>query len=189
MSSGGEGGILGRVVDRLLPTRRQPAPAMETAGDRQLVFDRGLAAGIDVLVCFVVIEAPLFSMYAQLFPAAWEGLGPYVGIATLLALLPIYSSYGFLLEWRYGRTLGKVNRGLLVVMADGSRCTLWASAVRNLLRYVDLLGIPPLVVGLVAMLAGDGRRVGDYAAGTRVVRSRAPDRGGGARPSDDEPEN
>lgn len=174
MSRGGEAGLLGRVLDGLLPTRRQPAPAMETAGDRRLVLDRAVAAALDLLVCFVVIEAPLLSIVAQLFPAAWEATGGYVFVLTLLVLLPIYSSYGFLLEWRYGRTLGKVNRRLLVVMADGSRCTLRASAVRNLLRYVDLLGVPPLVVGLVAMLAGDGRRVGDYAAGTRVVRSTVP---------------
>lgn len=163
--------MIDRVLDGLLPTRRQPAPAMGTAGDRRLALDRSVAAAIDLLLCFLLIESPLLFVFAELFPDAWEAMGGYAPIVTLLVLLPIYISYGFLLEWRYGRTAGKVNRRLMVVMADGSRCTMWASAVRNLLRYVDLLGVPPLVVGLVAMLAGDGRRVGDYLAGTRVVRS------------------
>jgi uncharacterized RDD family membrane protein YckC len=43
--------------------------------------------------------------------------------------------------------------------------------VRNVLRIVD--GILNYAVGLVVMLVTDGRqRIGDLAAGTRVVRSR-----------------
>jgi len=60
-------------------------------------------------------------------------------------------------------------------MEDGSQCTLRASAVRNLLRYVDLLGVPPLVVGLASALVTGGRRIGDHAADTIVVRSTAPE--------------
>jgi uncharacterized RDD family membrane protein YckC len=60
-------------------------------------------------------------------------------------------------------------------MADGGPCTARASAVRNMLRYVDFLGVPPLVVGLVAAYTTDGRRVGDLAADTVVVRTRVED--------------
>jgi uncharacterized RDD family membrane protein YckC len=167
--------MMDRLLDRILPTSQQPEPDLATADDRDVVVSRLGAAAIDLFVCYVVLETPLIYLYSEFAPAAYRALGGWVVLASLLVLLPIYATYGFVCEWFYGRTPGKVNRGLLVVMADGRECTLRAAAVRNLLRYVDLLGVPPFVVGLAAMLATDGRRVGDLAADTVVVRSRAPE--------------
>ncbi|SEQ90418.1 RDD family protein [Natrinema salaciae] len=161
-------------LDGFFPTRRQPAPVLETADDFDVVLARGAAAAIDLFSCFVLIEAPALYIASVVFTDAYEALGGYIVPLSLLVLVPIYASYSFVLEWRYGRTPGKVNRGLLVVMADGSACTYRASAVRNLLLYVDLLGVPPVVVGFVTALATDGRRLGDRAAGTVVVRSTTP---------------
>lgn len=161
-------------LDGFLPTQRQPAPALETAGDRDVLLARGGAAAIDLFVCYVLIEFPLIYVLGTVFGETYEALGGYVVPLSLLALLPIFATYSFVLEWRYGRTPGKVNRGLLVVMADGRPCTYRASAVRNLLLYVDLLGVPPLVIGFLSALATGGRRLGDHAAGTVVVRSTAP---------------
>ncbi|MFC6768582.1 RDD family protein, partial [Natrinema soli] len=153
-------------LDGFLPTQRQPAPRVETAGDRNVVLDRGVAAAIDLFICYVLIEFPLIYVASVVFSGPYEALGGYVVPLSLLVLLPLYATYSFTFEWRYGRTPGKVNRGLLVVMADGSQCTFRASAVRNLLRYVDLLGVPPLVVGLASALVTGGRRIGDHAADT-----------------------
>ncbi|QSW99273.1 RDD family protein [Haloterrigena alkaliphila] len=161
-------------LDGFLPTQRQPAPVLESADDRDVLLARGAAAAIDLFVCYVLIEFPLIYVLGEVFSGTYEALGDFVVPLSLLALLPIYASYSFVCEWRYGRTPGKVNRGLLVVMADGSPCTYRASAVRNLLLYVDLLGVPPVVVGSVSALVTGGRRLGDYAAGTVVVRSTAP---------------
>lgn len=166
--------MIDRLLDRILPTSEQPAPDLSTATDRAVVVSRLGAAAIDLFICYVLLETPLLYLYGELFPAIYRGLGGYVVPVSLLVLLPIYATYGFICEWFYGRTPGKVNRGLLVVMADGGECTTQAAAVRNLLRYVDLLGVPPFVVGIAAMLASDGRRVGDLAAGTVVVRAGAP---------------
>jgi uncharacterized RDD family membrane protein YckC len=167
--------VIDRIVDGLWPTRRQPAPALETATDWRVVLARGGAAAIDLWLCFILLETPLVYIWSQLFPAAYDALGGYVPAVTLLVLLPIYSTYSFYFEWRFGRTPGKVNRRLLVVHADGSELTLRGAAVRNLLRYVDFLGLPPLVIGLVVALVADGRRIGDLAADTRVVRSTNPE--------------
>ncbi|MFA9503188.1 RDD family protein [Natrinema sp. H-ect1] len=161
-------------LDGFLPTRRQPAPRVETAADRDVLFARVAAAAIDLFLCYVLLEFPLIYAASVVLSGPYEALGGYVVFLSLVALLPLYVTYSFVCEWRYGRTPGKVNRGLLVVMADGRECTLRASAVRNLCRYVDLLGVPPLVLGLVSALVADGRRVGDLAAGTIVVRSTAP---------------
>lgn len=167
-------GVIDRLLDGLLPTARQPAPRMDTAADRGVVLARGVAAAIDLAICLVFVELPLQYVYSLVFPASFEAVGAAILPLSLLVLLPIFSTYSFVLEWLYGRTPGKVNRGLLVVTADGRECTRRASAVRNLLLYVDLLGLPPLVVGFVVALVADGRRVGDLVAGTRVVRATAP---------------
>lgn len=161
-------------LDGFLPTRRQPAPELETASDRDVVFARGAAAAIDLFICYVLIEFPAIYALSTVFSEPYEALGGYVVALSLLVLLPIYATYSFVLEWRYGRTPGKVNRGLLVVMADGRPCTYRASVVRNLFLYVDLLGVPPLVIGFASALATDGRRLGDHVGGTIVVRSTAP---------------
>lgn len=166
--------VIDRTLDAFLPTSRQPAPVLESAGDRDVLLARGSAAAIDLLLCYVFLEIPVIYVLGELFPAAYAAIGGYAAVLSVVLLVPLYASYSFVLEWRYGRTPGKVNRGLLVVMTDGTRCTYRASAVRNLLRYVDLLGIPPLVVGLFVALATGGRRLGDHAAGTIVVRSTAP---------------
>lgn len=167
--------MINRVLDAFLPTRRQPAPAMDTVADSGVVLSRGVAAGIDLFLCYVFVETPVIYAFSEVFEAEFEALGATVIWLSVLFLLPIYATYSFSFERRYGRTPGKVNRGLVVVMADGRRCTTRASAVRNLLLYVDLLGVPPLVVGVVSALLRDGRRVGDLAAGTVVVRATTPD--------------
>ncbi|ELY64974.1 RDD family protein [Natrinema versiforme] len=161
-------------LNGFLPTERQPAPIPESAGDRDVLLARSGAAVIDLIVCYVLLELPVIYVLSLVFRGPYESLGGAAVGLSLLGLVPIYASYSFVCEWRYGRTPGKVNRGLLVVMADGSRCTYRASAVRNLLLYVDLLGVPPVVIGLVSALVTDGRRLGDHAAGTIVVRSTAP---------------
>lgn len=166
--------MIDRLLDRFLPTKSQPAPAMESVDETRVLFDRGLAAAIDVLLCYVFLEIPVVYVLSELFPGRFEALGGAAVTLSLLVLVPIYLTYSFACEWLYGRTPGKVNRGLIVVMSTGERCTLWASATRNLLRYVDMIGVPPLVVGLLSALLADGRRLGDIAAGTVVVRARAP---------------
>ncbi len=99
-----------------------------------------------------------------------------VGIGVMLILL-------FLIEWfypvlfeiyRHGATPGKRWLGLCVVNDDGTPVGWSGSMVRNLLRFVDFL---PFFygAGLVSMLVStDSKRLGDLAAGTRVVyRKRA----------------
>lgn len=167
--------MIDRVLDRFLPTRSPPAPSMETVADRGVLLDRGIALAIDVVFCYVFVETPVIYVLGEVFPDQFEAFVGTAAVVSALALLPIYVTYSFAFEWLYGRTPGKVNRELLVVMADGERCTLRASAIRNLLKYVDLLGVPPLVIGLVSALLADGRRVGDIVAGTVVTRARVPD--------------
>ncbi|MFC7175869.1 RDD family protein [Halosegnis marinus] len=153
------------------PSRPAPEPALDSVGSRAVLADRVAAAAFDLLACLVVVEAPLLWM-ADTLTAGAVGDSPLFLPVALAAAAPLVVTYSFAFEWRYARTPGKVWRRLVVVDDDGDPCSLRASAVRNLLRYVDYLGVPPVVVGTLAALTGGGKRVGDRAAGTVVARSR-----------------
>ncbi|GAA4416978.1 RDD family protein [Nibrella viscosa] len=92
---------------------------------------------------------------------------------VVLMLLPLLF-YDLICEWQLnGQTLGKIAMDIRVVMLNGSQPSLGAYLIRWLLRIVDtrLLG------GLVAVIAiaanGKGQRLGDMAAGTTVVKTKA----------------
>jgi uncharacterized RDD family membrane protein YckC len=180
--------MLDSVIDRFQPTKERPEPDLDSAGDRGLLFSRGGAALIDLSICYFLLEAPALYVINVLFASRIEALGLAAIGLSLAVLAPLYITYSFGFEWLYGRTPGKVNRGLLVVAADGGEPGRRASAVRNFLRYVDLLGVPPLVIGAVVALFADGRRVGDILADTRVVRIRAEPETGTAVDAVEEPE-
>ncbi len=170
-SAGEAGTLLRRVLD-LYPSGDPPRPALDTAGDRDVLFDRGVAAFADLLACLLLIEAPLASLLDTLAGGTLLET-PGVPLLSLVLLAPIYVTYSFAFEWRYARTPGKVWRDLTTATPDGQVPSLRASAVRNLLRYVDCVGVPPLLVGTVsALLSRDGQRVGDRLARTVVVRTR-----------------
>lgn len=171
-SGGGEEPWASRLLD-LLPTSQPPAPALDTAGDRDVLVDRLLAGVGDLLVCYLLLEVPVLYLLDVLTDGAVTG-SPFGFALSLAALAPLYVTYSFAFEWRYSRTPGKVWRELTTVTTDGIPCTLRASAVRNLLLYVDLLGVPPLlVVGVASALwSPTGQRFGDRVAGTVVVRTR-----------------
>lgn len=162
-------------LDDLLPSAQPPAPALQSVGERSVLVARLAAAVIDILVCYVLLELPAIYALSVVFPGEYEALGPAAVLLSVFFLLPLWSTYSFAFEWCFARTPGKVNRGLMVVTDGGRPCTLRASAVRNIARYVDAVGVPPLVVGTVLPLVTDGRRVGDLLADTDVVRVEAPE--------------
>lgn len=76
----------------------------------------------------------------------------------------------------HGRSPGKALLGLRVVGDQGEVPSAFRSLLRNVLRVADVL--PAMYgVGFVAMLASrEGKRLGDVAAGTVVVRLDRPER-------------
>jgi uncharacterized RDD family membrane protein YckC len=76
-----------------------------------------------------------------------------------------------------GRTLGKLALGLRVVRADGGPIRFRHALARALCGVlVDfwLLGFGGAIAVIVSLLSPDGKRVGDYLAGTVVIRERVP---------------
>jgi uncharacterized RDD family membrane protein YckC len=85
----------------------------------------------------------------------------------------------FLVFWGYdvafevlnsGRTPGKAMNGLRVVRESGAPVTFGTSAVRNVIRIIDILP-GTYIVGMTSILATRrNQRLGDLAAGTLVLR-------------------
>jgi uncharacterized RDD family membrane protein YckC len=142
-----------------ISTPERVTVAYELAG----VGSRMLAQAIDALVVSGILIG--------LFVAAGAIPGP---IALALAiggatLTPV--GYFVLLEWlRHGSTPGKAALRLRVICATGEPVGLQESAVRNLVRIADFLPGAYVLGGICAMASRDGRRLGDMAAGTIVVR-------------------
>jgi uncharacterized RDD family membrane protein YckC len=82
--------------------------------------------------------------------------------------------YHFAMESGDGQTVGKKLMKLRVVLADGRPAGMREIAVRTVLRVVD--GIGAYIVGLIVMLVTGERRqrLGDLAAGTKIVDASAP---------------
>lgn len=96
------------------------------------------------------------------------------GPAALLVMI-IDLAYFVVMEGMMGATIGKLIFGIRVRMADGSKVSMGASLIRNLLRIVD--GIPyliPYLLGAILVWTSPTKqRLGDRAAKTIVVRASA----------------
>lgn len=89
----------------------------------------------------------------------------------VLLFFAVQIGYGLGCEWFWrGQTIGKRLLRLRVVDAAGLRLQFSQIALRNLLRFVDLLPAFYLVGGLATLLNARAQRLGDLAAGTVVIR-------------------
>lgn len=129
---------------------------------------RFIAGFIDVCVQIVVIVA----LWLIVQPAGAAG----AAILSTASFLMIFF-YDVLFEvLGRGRTPGKRWTGLRVVRAGGRPITLARSAVRNILRLIDIL--PGFyAIGMTSIfITSQNQRIGDLAAGSYVVRIRHGDR-------------
>ncbi len=133
---------------------------------------RVLAALIDTLILTGLIAAAI-GVFVTL--ATWQLLpnGTWAGALFFLGGFALWYGYYIVFEGlRAGQTPGKRAIGIRVVRDTGRPVTLGDAAVRNLLRTADFLP-PPYLIGLLLMaLHPRGKRLGDLAAGTVVVRDR-----------------
>src|SRR5690348_9718516 len=140
------------------------------------VGSRALAALIDAVICLGAILALLFVL-AAVSPTrteqsrggvfdAWAAA--IVGIAIFCVLWGYYVLFEGLAD---GQTPGKRMLRLRVVRDGGYSVTFGASAVRNLVRFVDIQPGLFYTVGMLSVIfSKSGKRLGDIVAGTIVVR-------------------
>src|SRR5690242_18396775 len=72
----------------------------------------------------------------------------------------------------HGRSLGKLALGLRVVRDDAGPVTVHQSFVRALIGFVEIYLLFAAPAFLSALVSSKGKRLGDHAAGTYVVRER-----------------
>ena len=145
---------------------------------------RGLAALIDYAV--MVALYLILWVFASLIAVATLTMGAGLSFSlAIVASFVVSSGYFAFCEWRFqGQTVGKRVMNLRVVDDRGLNIDFYQALIRNLLRGVDalpslhLLGgffvVPFYGVGVVsAMLNDRQKRVGDFAAGTLVVKVRS----------------
>ncbi len=143
-----------------------------------------IVAIFTVLILTLVTTGAVAEWLQEPFSEWLEDVDPedpesILGNAFFLLFLLAFLLVQVVAEWGYfvvsemasgGRSLGKAAVGLRVVRDGGLPITLRSSMVRNLLRIADVLPTSYLV-GLTAMVASkEGKRLGDIAAGTLVVR-------------------
>jgi uncharacterized RDD family membrane protein YckC len=132
------------------------------------VTSRALAWLIDVVVMFVliVVSVQLFSSFSSI-------AGGFATALVFLAIFLVQWWYSAILEWALaGQTIGKKLVGIRTLSDRGVRVGFVQAVIRNLVRIVDLLPGLYLVGGVSTLLDTHGRRLGDLAAGTIVVRER-----------------
>ena len=138
---------------------------------------RFLAALVDTSIIAVAMVVAQLSLWA-LFSSSWgviltSGLEGWVVAAFVLVTFAIFWGYYIVFEMAWnGQTPGKRWIGLRVIKVNGYPISLVDSTIRNLVRVVDFL---PAYYGLgvIAMFASaQSRRLGDFAAGTVVVKER-----------------
>src|SRR5262245_52679110 len=137
-----------------------------------------------VLFALVVLGVPSVVSRIPRLRDAVQAVRTGHGAELVFVLVAVFLIGQLVIEWGYflfwetvanGRSPGKGLVGLRVVRDDGFPIGFRDALVRNLLRAVDLLPWY-YTVGLVAMLvSAQGKRLGDVAAGTIVVRLDRPE--------------
>ena len=130
-----------------------------------------LSGFLDVLLAVVALIAGLIVV-----PMMTQGADDaIVGVATTVLIAVVFVVLPTTLETlTRGRSVGKLATGLRTVRDDAGPIGFRQALTRALVGFVEiwvLLGVPALISGLVS---SKGKRLGDYAAGTYVVRERVP---------------
>jgi uncharacterized RDD family membrane protein YckC len=134
------------------------------------VGSRFASALLDYLIqAVIVIALALFFSAVGLSPFS-DGFAAAVWTVSSFV---VFTGYDIAFEvLNSGRTPGKRLNGLRVVRETGAPVTFTTSAVRNILRVIDILP-GTYLVGIAAILATRrNQRLGDLLAGTLVVRER-----------------
>ncbi|MEV6441803.1 RDD family protein [Amycolatopsis sp. NPDC051716] len=139
---------------------------------------RALAMALDVLLQFALLLAAIMVL-SFVMPGADKSL-----VLTVLLVFMVLVMVGYPVVFETlsrGRSLGKMAVGLRVVRVDGGPIRFRHALVRGLAGFVVdfwALGLFGAVAVIVSLCSSNGRRVGDFLAGTLVVRDRAPSTAG-----------
>ncbi|HSR24524.1 MAG TPA: RDD family protein, partial [Candidatus Eisenbacteria bacterium] len=132
---------------------------------------RALALAIDLMVQLGLLFVVAF-VAAGVAAGADDALAAAIGL-VLYVLVIVGYPVAFETLTR-GRTLGKLALGLRVVREDGGPIRFRHAFVRGLLAVVEIWMTFGSIALITSLASSKGKRVGDYLAGTVVVRERVP---------------
>jgi uncharacterized RDD family membrane protein YckC len=99
--------------------------------------------------------------------------GIEIALMILVLFVVLFGWFVVFEIWWSGRTPGKRALGLRVVRDGGFPVDAGAAVIRNLVRLVEMLFGFYALSAISALLSPENKRLGDFAAGTIVVRDRA----------------
>ncbi|HEX8091683.1 MAG TPA: RDD family protein [Blastocatellia bacterium] len=140
------------------------------------VGNRFLAAAIDHLIQAGLILAVVILAGAATGWRLIALMSAWAAALSVLAVFAIYWGYFVVFETLWsGQTPGKRIMRLRVVREDGRPVRFFEVFVRNLLRLaLDFQPFPSYAVGVISIIfSARSKRVGDFVAGTVVVKERA----------------
>ena len=126
-----------------------------------------VSAFIDVLVSAVMLF--VVALFTVMLATDEATASVAITVTFVFALVVVPTAVETL---SHGRSLGKLITGLRTVRDDAGPISFMHAFVRTLIGLVEiwiLSGVPAFISGLVSR---KGKRLGDYAAGTYVVRAR-----------------
>ncbi|MEU6134519.1 RDD family protein [Nocardioides sp. NPDC047086] len=132
---------------------------------------RLLSGLIDVIVVTALLIVTLF-VFMTAAPATDEALAWAAYIAATASVLLVFPT--IIETLTRGRSLGKLALGLRTVRDDGGAISFHHAFVRALIGVVEIYATSGTVAFLTAMIHPRGKRLGDIAAGTYVIRVRVP---------------
>lgn len=130
---------------------------------------RAAALAIDVIVqiiALLVLAVLTTWIGAELDPAITAAVSLAASVLVLVGYPTIFESVS------RGRSLGKMALGLRVVGTDGSPERFRQALGRALASVVEIWMTTGMIALITSMINRDGRRVGDFVAGTMVVEER-----------------
>jgi uncharacterized membrane protein SpoIIM required for sporulation/uncharacterized RDD family membrane protein YckC len=137
---------------------------------------RVVAALIDYLVCLILFVALIagFAFIGASSPFSGRASASDAWALAIVVLGQFFILWGYYVLWEGladGQTPGKRYMRLRVVSDGGYSVTFAGSAIRNLVRIVDMQPVFTYGLGIGSILLNkQGKRLGDLAAGTLVVR-------------------
>lgn len=170
--------MLGPMSD---PTSR--APEFATLTDDDLVTGEAVAldlpaAGLGArmvsgLIDVAVTVVLLLLVVLVFFVVALQTDGALVWVAWIGTLVTVFVVFPTTVETvTRGKSLGKLVTGLRTVRDDAGPISFQHAFVRSLVGLVEIYALSGAPAFFAGLLSSRGKRLGDYAAGTYVVRER-----------------
>ena len=124
---------------------------------------------IDVTITLILFVAAIFVFVV----AALQADGALIWAAFIATMITVFVLYPATVETlSHGKSVGKLVCGLRCVRDDAGPTTFQHGFVRALVGFVEIYVFTGVPAFFSALISSRGKRLGDYAAGTYVVRDR-----------------